>query len=209
MMKNDNCDITPVDTETTHKLKLVLWVVFALNLGMFIIEFFFGLQARSSALMADSLDMFADAFVYGISLFVLNKGHFQQAKASMLKGGLMVALGLFVLAENIYKIIYPVLPSAEIISTLGLLALIANVICVVLLLKYRDKSLNVKSAWICSRNDAFGNIAVIIAGLLVAKFSSQWPDIIIGFGLAFVVIKSSFQIIASSKDELAHHTNDK
>jgi len=102
-MANDCCDITPIDSKTTSELRNVLWIVFGLNLGMFIVEFFFGLQARSSALLADSLDMFADAFVYGISLFVLNKSHFQQAKASMLKGSLMVTLGLFVLGENIYK----------------------------------------------------------------------------------------------------------
>jgi len=204
-MSEDCCDIAPIDTRTTNKLKLVLWIVFSLNLGMFIVEFFFGLQARSSALLADSLDMFADAFVYSLSLFVLNKTHMQQAKASMFKGGLMVFLGLFVLAENFYKIIHPVLPVAETISALGLLALIINVICLILLMKYRDKSLNVKSAWICSRNDVFGNVAVIIAGLLVGIFYSQWPDIIIGFVLSFVVIKSSLQILASSKEELKHH----
>lgn len=204
-MAIDCCDVTPINSETTKSLKLVLWVVFALNLGMFVVEFFYGLQSRSSALMADSLDMFSDAFVYGVSLLVLTKSHAQQAKASMLKGGLMVALGLFVLAENVYKTIYPVLPTAETISILGLMALIVNLICLVLLLKYRDNSLNVKSAWICSRNDVVGNVAVIIAGVFVGIFSSQWPDIIIGFILAFIVLKSSFQIIASSKKELNNH----
>ncbi len=204
-MSDNCCDITPIDTKTTNQLKLVLWLVFGLNLGMFIVEFFFGLQARSSALLADSLDMFADAFVYGLSLFVLNKTHIQQARASMIKGGLMVSLGFFVLAGSVYKIVYPVLPVAETISTLGLLALLVNATCVAVLLKYRDRSLNVKSAWICSRNDVFGNVAVIIAGLLVGVFSSQWPDIVIGFVLSFVVIKSSLQILASSKEELKHH----
>lgn len=190
---------------SNDQLKRILWIVFGINLAMFIVEFVFGLRARSTALLADSLDMFADAFVYGLSLFVLNKSHIQQAKASMLKGGMMIVLGLFVLSENFYKIIYPTLPSAETISVLGLLALIANVICVGLLLKYRDNSINVKSAWICSLNDAFGNVAVIIAGVLVGLFGSQWPDVIIGFGMSIVVIKTSIQIMSSSKIELGVH----
>jgi len=203
-MSDDSCEILPTKKEATSKLRTVLWIVFCLNLGMFIVEFFYGLEARSSALLADSLDMFADAFVYGISLFVLNKSHIQQVRASIFKGSTMFILGIFVVAENLYKIIRPVLPVASTISVLGLLALIVNIICVGLLLNYRNKSVNVKSAWICSRNDAVGNVAVIIAGLLVGIFSSQWPDIVIGFVMAFVVIKSSSQILTTSKAELSH-----
>ena len=204
-MSDDCCDIPIADKVITNQLKNILVIVFALNLGMFIVEFFYGIQAKSSALLADSLDMFADAFVYGISLFVLNKSYIRQAQASMFKGITMFGLGLFVIAENIYKIIHPVLPVAATISLLGLLALVVNIICVGILIKYLDQSLNVKSAWICSRNDAFGNVAVIIAGLLVGAFSSQWPDLIIGFTMAFVVIKSSSQIMVSSRKELNHH----
>ena len=202
---HDCCTIESMDCETTGQLKNVLWIVFALNLGMFFIEFYFGIDARSSSLLADSLDMFADAFVYGLSLFVLTQNHYRQASASMFKGITMMALGFFVLTENLSKMVYPVIPDGMTISAVGLLALAVNILCVVLLLKFKDKTLNVKSAWLCSRNDAFGNVVVIVAGLLVSTFSSQLPDILIGFVLSFVVLKSSIQIIVSSRRELIYH----
>ncbi|OGZ77764.1 MAG: hypothetical protein A2256_01035 [Candidatus Staskawiczbacteria bacterium RIFOXYA2_FULL_32_7] len=147
---------------------------------------------------ADSLDMFGDAFVYGISLFVLSRGYKVQARASVIKGAIMFSVGLYVFIEAFYKIIYPIVPPAQTITSIGILALAANIICLLLLTKYKDKNINMRSSWICSRNDVFSNIGVIMAGILVAYFNSMWPDIIIGIGIASLAIYFSVAIIKES-----------
>lgn len=165
---------------------------------MFFVEVISGFISHSNALLADSLDMLGDAFVYGISIAVLFKHPSVRAKASLVKGITMLLLGLFVVGESIFKIFNPVIPIAETITIIGLLALLANAVSFILLLKHKAKDLNVRSAWICSRNDVIGNIGVIIAGLLVARFNSMWPDVVVGLIIAFIVIQSSFQIIGES-----------
>lgn len=195
----DCCAVeTRLSAKVLQELKWVLYVVFFINAGMFIVELAGGILAHSNALVADSLDMFGDAFVYGLSLFVLTKSHHLQAKASMIKGIIMLLFGLYVFWESINKIINPVLPSAETITLLGILALIANAICFYLLTRHKDKNINMKSAWICSRNDIYGNISVIGAGFLVGYFNSMWPDIIVGIGLAALVSYFSIQVITES-----------
>ncbi|OGY34468.1 MAG: hypothetical protein A3E37_04830 [Candidatus Andersenbacteria bacterium RIFCSPHIGHO2_12_FULL_46_9] len=196
-------DLNNADGKT---LKKVLLLVLFINLGMFFVEVVGGLIAHSNALLADSLDMLGDAFVYGISIAVLFKHPSVRAKASLVKGIIMLLLGFFVVGESIFKIINPVIPVAEIITIIGLLALLANAVSFVLLLKHKAKDLNVRSAWICSRNDVFANIGVIIAGLLVARFNSMWPDVTVGLIIAFIVIQSSFQII---KESLEHSKQQK
>lgn len=156
--------------EENNKLKKVFWVILLINLAMFFVEFIYGVLSHSNALTADSLDMLGDTFVYGISLFVISKGVAAKAKASLVKGVIMAFLGFYVIGEAVYKIIQPILPTAEVISIVGIIALIANATCFLLLLKYKSKDLNTKSAWICSRNDIMGNVCVIIAGLLVGYF---------------------------------------
>ncbi|MFA4872512.1 MAG: cation diffusion facilitator family transporter [Patescibacteria group bacterium] len=194
----DNCCTVDLNNADGKTLKRVLFLVFFINLGMFAVEAVSGFIAHSNALLADSLDMLGDAFVYGVSIAVLTKHPSVRAKGSLIKGIIMFVLGLFVVGENIYKIINPIIPIAETITVVGLLALSANTISFVLLLKHKAKDLNVRSAWICSRNDIVANIGVIIAGLLVARFNSMWPDVMIGFIIAFIVIQSSLQIIRES-----------
>jgi Co/Zn/Cd efflux system component len=162
---------------------------------MFFTEVTGAFMAQSNALLADSLDMLADVFVYGLSLLVLTKGHQARVSASLLKGGLMAVLGVFVVGEAIYKIIYPVQPLGATISIIGVLALVANAVCLLLLMKHKNTDLNVKSAWICTRNDVMANVGVIIAGILVVYFNSMLPDIIVGLGIAFIVLQSSIGII--------------
>lgn len=183
------------------RLKMVLWLVLFINLGMFLVEVTAGFLAHSNALLADSLDMLGDVFVYAASIFVLQKNHAAKANASLMKGVIMGSLGLFVLFESVNKILNPVLPTGHIISTIALLALIANGVCFYLLWKFRKKDLNLRSAWVCSRNDATGNVLVIFAGLLVIYFNSVWPDILVGIALATLVLWSSIGIIKESKKE--------
>lgn len=187
--------------ETIKKIKLVLYIVFFINFGMFFVELVSGIVAKSNALKADSLDMFGDAFVYGLSLFVLNKKHSTQAKASLVKGISMLLLGFYVLGEAVYKIIYPTIPLAETITIVGVFALIANAICFYLLTRQKDKSINIRSAWICSRNDIYANVGVIGAGFLVGYFNSMWPDIITGLVIAGLILYFSVGVV---KESLKH-----
>ena len=198
--KDDCCTISLNNADGKILKKVLFWVLF-INFGMFIVESVSGLIAHSNALLADSLDMLGDAFVYGISIAVLFKHPSVRAKGSLIKGITMLLLGVSVVGENIYKIVNPIIPVGGIITAIGLLALLANATSFALLWKHKAKDLNVRSAWICSRNDVMANIGVIIAGLLVAKFDSMWPDITIGLIIAFIVIKSSSQII---KESLSH-----
>ncbi len=194
----DDCCTVDLNNADGKSLKTMLFLVFFINLGMFAVEAISGFIAHSNALLADSLDMLGDAFVYGVSIAVLTRHPSVRATASLAKGIIMFVLGLFVVGENIYKIINPIVPIAETITVIGLLALLANAASFMLLLKHKAKDLNVRSAWICSRNDIVANIGVIIAGLLVAKFNSIWPDVVVGFIIAFIVLQSSLQIIKES-----------
>ncbi len=202
-MSKDCCEAEKIDLtkEQNTSLTKVFWIVLVINLVMFLTEAIAGYVAHSSALWADSLDMFADVFVYGLSLYVLSRGHQARVKASLVKGILMALLGLFVVGEAIFKIINPVQPLGDTISLIGGLALVANAACLFLLMRYKNTDLNIKSAWICTRNDVFANAGVIIAGLLVGYFSSMWPDIIVSFAIAFVVLNSSKGVI---KESLQH-----
>ncbi|MEK7480119.1 MAG: cation diffusion facilitator family transporter [Patescibacteria group bacterium] len=194
------CDIDEMTKDPARQkaLRLALWGALLINAAMFIVEFAGGILGNSSALLADSADMISDAFVYGVSLWALAENHHIKAQVSLVKGVLMGILGLFVLGEAVYKILVPSLPEAGLIYVLGFFALIANLITMLLLLRFRNEDINVKSAWLCSRNDVLGNAAVIAGGFLVLYFGSMWPDIIVGVSIAFVVLWSSVGIMRDS-----------
>lgn len=200
VMSESCCQADKVDLqkEQNSSLKKVFWIVLVINLLMFFVEVIGGYIAHSNALLADSLDMLSDAFVYGLSLFVLAKGHEAKVNASLIKGVLMGLLGLLVVGEALYKIIHPLQPIGEVVSIIGGVALLANVVSLLLIMKHKDTDLNVKSAWICSRNDVMANVGVITAGFFVVYFNSMWPDILIGLIIAFVVLQSSVGIIGEA-----------
>ena len=206
-MSKECCQADKVDLtkEQNKSLAKVFWIVLAINLVMFFTEVTGGYLAHSNALLADSLDMLADVFVYGLSLYALTRGHQAKVTASLVKGILMAVLGIVVVGEAIYKIFNPIIPTAETITIIGGIAVVANGLCLLLLMKYKNTDLNTKSAWICTRNDVMANVAVIAAGFLVAYFGSMWPDIIIGLGIAFIVLQSSVGIIK----EALQHKNEK
>jgi len=184
--------------EHNKTLRNVFIVVFAINAVMFCVEMIFGTLAHSTSLIADSLDMLGDTFVYGISLYVLTKNQQARNKASFIKGMVMLLLGLNVIRDVVIKTLNPTLPIAEIITIIGAIALLANLLCFYLLQKHKGDEINIRSAWICSRNDVIANISVIGAGFLVGAFNSMWPDILVGLGIALLVLDSSFQIIKES-----------
>lgn len=199
-MPNNCCDTNEHNWDC--KYRKILWVVLFINLGMFVLEIFSGLISGSQSLLADSLDFFSDAANYGISLYVLSKSVTLRAKASLIKGYSMGVFGIFVAISTIYKVFFAVTPKAEIIGTVGFIALTANLFSAFLLYKYRKGDSNRTSVWICSRNDAIANIAVICAGIGVWITSTKWPDLMVAFIIASISLSGAFQIIRQAKREL-------
>ncbi len=184
------------------RYRQILWVILLINAGMFFVEIASGFYSGSQSLLADALDFFGDAANYAISLYVLSKAVNIRAKASLLKGGTMGIFGLWVLGGTIYKAIFAELPKAEIMGAIGFAALFANIICAALLYKYRSGDSNRESVWICSRNDAIANIAVILAAAGVFFTGTKWPDLFVAIIIAGLALSGSWSIIRSAKVEL-------
>ncbi|HEY6727215.1 MAG TPA: cation transporter [Polyangiaceae bacterium] len=178
-----------------HRQRRMLITVLSINLGMFFIEAGAGLMSRSSALMADSLDMFGDAVVYGVTLYALDRGTGWHARSSILKGFIMLAFAVSVVLEAAYKAATGVVPEAHTMGGIGAVALVANGCCLLLLLRHRRDDINMTSAWICSRNDMIANISVIVAAFSVAFTRSAWPDVLVGAGIATLLLISSMGIL--------------
>lgn len=179
----------------------VLYIALAINAVMFVVEFSAGWIASSTALLGDSLDMFGDATVYALTIFVLDRSRRARAGASLVKGGFMLLLGVVVVADAIRKLVMQEVPSAEWMGAVGLLALFANGICFALLYRHRADDLNMRSTFLCSRNDLFANSSVIIGAGLVAITNSLWPDIIVGLAIAALFLHSAWQVICESIEE--------
>jgi cation diffusion facilitator family transporter len=176
----------------------VLKIVLAINAVFFLIEFAAGILANSTALLADSLDMLGDSFVYGLSLFVLSRSVKWKAGASIAKGIIMLAFGVGVLVEAFYKTIIGRMPVYETIGLIGALALAANLTCFALLFKHRSDNLNMRSTWLCSRNDIIANVGVLIAAVGVYATRSIWPDVVIGGAIALLFLKSATTVLSES-----------
>jgi cation diffusion facilitator family transporter len=175
----------------TRTLQLVLGI----NIVMFAVEITAGLLAGSTALLADSLDMLGDSIAYGFSLYVVARNDAWKAGAALLKGGIMAAFGLFVLGHVVYKIINPEIPHFETIGLVGILALFANTICLALLWRHRGEDINMRSVWLCSRNDIIANISVLVAAAGVWLSNSHWPDVLIGACIALLFLRSAAHVI--------------
>ncbi|PSM18318.1 cation diffusion facilitator family transporter [Nitratireductor sp. StC3] len=172
-----------------------LWAVIAINGAMFAVEMTAGQMAGSQALKADALDFFADALTYAISLAVIGASLKVRATAALAKGLSLFVMGLWVFASTVWRVLYLGVPQAEIMGAIGFLALAANIVSVVLLVRYKDGDANVRSVWLCSRNDAIGNVAVMAAALGVWGTTSGWPDVIVAGLMAGLFLSSSFQIL--------------
>ena len=173
----------------------VLKVVLALNAGMFLVEAGAGVVSRSTALLADSLDMLGDAAVYGFSLYVLARSAHWKARAALAKGALMAALGLGVLVRAAVQALSGAAPVAETMGTIGALALGANLTCLLLLLRHRGADLNMRSTWLCSRNDVLANLGVLAAAGAVALTGSRWPDVLVGGTIATLFLTSAWGVL--------------
>ena len=184
------------------KYRKALWIVLVLNLTMFFVEVVMAVKSGSTSLLSDSLDFLGDSANYMISLIVLPMALSYRAKASMVKGLTMGGFGLFILITTIYRAFYGEIPGHDQMSVVGALALVVNVTALAVLLNFRDGDSNMRSVWVCSRNDAIGNVAVILAGVAVYFFRSKYPDLIVAFILAFLALQASREIISRAWGEL-------
>ncbi len=180
----------------------VLTIVLVVNLAMFFIEFGTGLFSHSTALLADSLDMLGDSFVYGFSLLVLHRSLAWRARAALAKGAIMAAFGVGVLLEAGFGLRAGVVPLAPAMMVIGTLALAANAYCFALLWQHRTDDINLRSTWLCSRNDLIANVAVLAAAGLVFWFESFWPDVIVGVAIAMLFLRTATVVVRESFAEL-------
>ncbi len=180
-----------------------LWAVIAINGGMFLVEMAAGALSNSRALQADALDFLGDTLTYGISLAVIGTPLAVRARAAQLKAWSLVAMALFVLGSTLWQVLVLAMPKAEVMGMVGLAALAANVASVLILMRWRDGDSNVRSVWLCSRNDAIGNVAVLAAALLVAWTATPWPDLVVAGFMAGLFLRSAIAILRQAKGELA------
>lgn len=180
----------------------VLWAALAINVAMFAVEGLAGAKARSVSLWADSADFLADAANYGISLLVLSRAAALRARAALFKGFSLGAVGLLVASATAWRALTGNVPEAEVMGAVGLLALAANIGCALLLFAYREGDANMRSVWICSRNDAIGNLAVMLAALGVFGTKAGWPDLVVAAVLASLALSGAIQIVRHALREL-------
>lgn len=183
----------------------VLWIALIVNAGMCVIEVVTGLQANAVSLLADALDFFGDAVNYGLSLWVLGMHVSMRARASLFKACSMALFGIWVLGSAISHLVSKVMPTPETMGTIGLLALVANVSVAWLLYAYRHGDSNMRSVWLCTRNDAIGNLAVILASIGVFSTHSGWPDLIVASLMATLALHAAWQVITQARQELKTH----
>jgi len=179
-----------------------VWIALIINAAMFGVEIFAGVTAHSAALKADALDFLGDSANYAISLGVAGLALSWRARAAMLKGATLFALGLWVIASTGYAAFAGTLPQAETMGIIGSLALAANVAVALILYRFRTGEANMRSVWICSRNDAIGNVAVVAAAFGVFGTGSGWPDLIVAAILATLGISGGIQIMRQAAAEL-------
>lgn len=194
------------EVEITDKSeRRVLVALLLINGVMFVAEFIVGWRAQSTALIADALDMLADAMVYGVGLYAVGRSLLVKARAAYISGSLEILLGVLVLVDILRRFIVGSEPVSILMMGMGLIALMANVICLVLISKHREGEVHMRASWIFSRNDVIANIGVILAGGLVAWTGSRLPDLLIGLLVALIVIWGGVLILQDAKATRADH----
>jgi Co/Zn/Cd efflux system component len=185
----------PVFDGMNPRYKLILWTVIGINGAMFLGEMIAGQLAGSQALRADALDFLADTVTYGLSLAVIGASLRTRATAALAKGVSLSLMALWVFGSTVYQTFVLGLPKAEIMGIVGVLALAANLASMLLLRPYKDGDANVRSVWLCSRNDAIGNVIVMLAAVAVWRTATAWPDLLVAAIMAGAFLTSSMQIL--------------
>jgi len=198
------CGVTPVAPGQDPGFRKALWIALAVNLGMFGVEIAAGVASGSVSLLADAVDFFGDAANYAISLVVLSWSLLWRSRAALLKGLTMAAFGVFVLARAGWSALAGVPPEPLTMGVVGAIALAANVGVALMLYRYRGGDANMRSVWLCSRNDAIGNVAVMLAALGVFGTGSAWPDLAVAAVMAGLALTASASVIRLSWREIGH-----
>jgi Co/Zn/Cd efflux system component len=180
----------------------VLWIALVVNAAMFVVELGAGLGTGSVSLLADSIDFFGDAANYGVSIAVLSLGLAWRARAALLKAASMILFGALVLARAAWAAMHGVPPEALAMGLVGTLALAANLGVAWLLYAYREGDANMRSVWLCTRNDAIGNVAVMLAALGVFGTNSAWPDLVVAAVMALLALSAGVSVLRQARGEL-------
>jgi Co/Zn/Cd efflux system component len=197
------CHRTPENQLRDQRYRRILWAVLAINAAMFLAEMIAGLAAASVSLQADALDFLADTGNYGISLFVIGMTLRYRANAALAKGMTMALFGVWVLAACLWHAAHGTLPDAVTMGAVGLVALLANAACFALLWRFRAGDSNMRSVWLCSRNDVIGNLTVLLAALGVFGTRSGWPDVIVASIMGGLALQAAWHVVRQASAELS------
>ena len=202
-----SCCQTPepdANAPNNPRWRIILWIALIANAAMFVVEIIAGVAADSRALQADALDFFGDAANYAISLGVAGLSLSWRAKAALVKAATMLVFGLWVIGYAVYGLVAGSNPEPQTMGVIGTLALVVNVIVALMLFRYREGDSNMRSVWICSRNDTIGNIAVLGAALGVFGTGQAWPDLLVAGIMAGLAIWGSVEVFGEARKELGH-----
>ena len=184
------------------RYRRVLWVALIVNAAMFAVEIGSGIQAGSVSLLADAVDFFGDAANYGLALLVLGMASVWRARAALFKGLTMGAFGLFVLGRSAWSLVEGIVPDPFTMGAIGTLALVANVAVAAMLYAWREGDANMRSVWLCSRNDAIGNLAVMAAAFGVFGTGTSWPDLVVAVVMASLGLSAARSVVVQARAEL-------
>lgn len=204
-MSNCDCSIEVKNGQESR----VLIILLSINAFMFVVEITLGILSQSTALIADSLDMLADATVYGVGLYAVGKPALSKIRAAHISGILQIVLGVFLSVDVLRRFIWGSEPESFLMISVGMVALVANVICLKLISKHRDGEVHMRASWIFSKNDVIANLGVIIGGVLVYALDSRHPDLFIGLAISIIVIRGGVHILKDASEEkkqVAPHT---
>jgi Co/Zn/Cd efflux system component len=202
-----NCAAATFDGRSVA-YRRVLWIVIVLNAAMFVVEVGAGYLARSQALQADALDFLGDAATYALTLLVIGRPAAWRANAALFKGASLGALALWIAGSTFWRAIQGGTPEPVTMSAVGALALTVNVTAALMLFRFRDGEANVRSVWLCSRNDAIGNVAVMLAGAGVWASDTAWPDLVVAAFMASLFLHSASRIVSQAIAERSENPNE-
>ncbi|BEU97243.1 cation diffusion facilitator family transporter [Acidovorax sp. DW039] len=199
---NDHCHDHAPAGSTDPRYRRVLWIALIVNAAMFMVEMGAGMRSGSASLLADAIDFLGDAANYGLSLWVLSMALAWRARAALVKGASMLAFGIFVVGRVAWGAWQGITPEPITMGSIGLLALAANLGVAVLLYAWRDGDANMRGVWLCTRNDALGNVAVMLAALGVFGTGSGWPDLVVATVMAGLAITGGWAVVRQALQEL-------
>jgi Co/Zn/Cd efflux system component len=192
----------PAEAPKIARQRRVLGVVLAINLIMFAVEIGAGWHASSLALQADALDFLGDSLNYAVALFVLGRSLTWRAGTAFAKGAVMFGFGVFLAGASVYHGLVGSAPEATVMGVIGALALVANLACALMLFGFRGEDANLRAVWLCSRNDAIGNLAVLAAAAGVVLSGTAWPDLAVGLAMAALAVWAGLSVMRQARDEL-------